>query len=160
MKKKRTITIIISCLTLAVLLLLALNAAIAASPGEGGGCIAVVFDKAAVMGADRIVVYLHDDTVTITDKSLVHEIASEFVVANRTGLCDERSGEKMEIYNGDRLVRTVYWSGCVDNLAEIYRSDALHWIFPNEGREMAGQLELSPAAYERIMEIIASQRAN
>ena len=121
---------------------------------EAGGCIAIVFDKADVMGADKIVVYAGEGVVTITDESLVKEIASNFVVANRTALCDERSGDKMEIYNGGRLVRTVYWSGCVDNLAQIYKEDALHWI-PSEGT--LGQVELPEEVYNRITQIIREQ---
>ena len=122
----------------------------------GGGCIAVVFDKASVMGADRIVVHREPEVITITDKALVREIASEFVVADRTALCESRSGEWMEIYNGGRLVRTVYWSDCVDNFAQIYETDALHWIFPSEGG--IGQLELPREFMERLEEIIQSQR--
>lgn len=122
----------------------------------GGACIAVVFDKASVMGADRIVVYRHSEIVTITNPVLIREIASEFVVANRTALCESRSGERMEIYNGGRLVRTVYWSDCVDNFAAIYEADALHWIFPSEGK--LGQLELPQEFMDRLDEIIQSQK--
>jgi hypothetical protein len=122
----------------------------------GGGCIAVAFDKASVMGADKIVLYRKTEVITITDKDLVREIAAQFVVANRTGLCESQSGEWMEIYNGGRLVRTVYWSDCVDNFAHIYEADDLHWIFPGEGG--IGQLELPREFMERLEEIIQSQR--
>ena len=121
----------------------------------GGGCIAVVFDKAAVMGADKIVAYIDDEVITISDNAAVREIAAEFVVANRSALCESRSGDKLEIYNGGRLIRTVYWSDCVDNLAHIYEEDALHWIFP-EGD--IGQVELPREVYERIMQIIEEHR--
>lgn len=121
----------------------------------GGGCIAVVFDKAAVMGADKIVAYKGDEIITITDEDLVREIASAFVVANRTALCESRSGEKLEIYNGSKLVRTVYWSDCIDNFAHIYEKDATHWIFP-EGD--LGQVELPRNVYERINQIIEEYR--
>lgn len=121
----------------------------------GGGCIAVVFDKAAVMGADKLVAHSDGAVITITDQSLVREVASNFVVANRTALCESRSGDKLEIYNGGKLVRTVYWSDCVVNLAHIYEEDALHWIFP-EGD--LGQVELPREVYERIKRIIEEHR--
>jgi uncharacterized Fe-S cluster protein YjdI len=123
---------------------------------EGGGCIAIVFDKADVMGADKIVVYDGDEVITISDEAHVREIASEFVVANRTALCESRSGDKLEIYNSGKLVRTVYWSDCVDNFAHIYEKDATHWIFPGEGD--LGQVELSRDAFDRINQIIEGYR--
>lgn len=121
---------------------------------EAGGCIAIVFDKAAVTGADKIVVYAGEGRATITDEALVKEIASNFVVANRTALCESRSGDKLEIYNGGNLVRTVYWSDCSDNFAHIYEEDALHWI-PGEGT--LGQVELPEEVYNRINQIIREQ---
>ena len=121
----------------------------------GGGCIAVVFDKAAVMGADKIVVYDGDEVITITDKEDVREIAAEFVVANRTDLCGYRSGERMEIYNGGKLVRSIYWNECCE-LADIYEVDVAHWAFPSMSK--IGQVELSQGALERINQIIEEYR--
>ena len=122
----------------------------------GGGCIGVVFDKASVMGADKIVVYRDHEVVTISDKDAVREIAAEFVVANRTDLCGYRSGERMEIYNGGRLIRSIYWNECCE-LADIYEVDATHWAFPSMSK--VGQVELSRDALERINQIIEDHRA-
>lgn len=157
-KKLIMLTILCSCL---ILFLIIASQFIAVSidgllTNAGGGCIAVAFDKAAVMGADKIVAYVDDDVITITDEALVREVSSNFVVANRTALCESRSGDKLEIYNGGRLVRTVYWSDCADNFAHIYEKDALHWIFP-EGD--IGQVELSREVYQRIIQIIEDHRA-
>ena len=129
--------------------------AVSADTNAGGGCIAVVFDKATVMGADKIVVYDGDEVITITDKEDVREIAAEFVVANRTGLCGYRSGERMEIYNGGKLVRSIYWNECCE-LADIYEVDATHWAFPSLSK--IGQVELSQDALNRVNRIINEHR--
>ena len=150
---------LLGLLVLAVALLLFVGSffiGVSADTDVGGGCIAVAFDKAFVMGADKIVAYENGAVITITDKELVQEIASHFVVANRTDLCDSRSGNILEIYNGNHLVRTVYWNGCCENSAEIYKADALHWLFPS-GSQL-GQLELPQDVYEQIKQIIYAQR--
>lgn len=106
----------------------------------GGSCIAVVFDKASVMGADRIVYQVGSKEVTITDPATVKEIASHFVVANRAGLCNAQDNRYMYIYNGDKLVRSLRWR-CCEEIVDIYEKDATHWLLPAECH--TGQVELS-----------------
>ena len=120
---------------------------------KGGSCIAVVFDKPAVKGADRIIVYEYDQVVAdISDKEEVHKIADLFTVANRTCLCDYKTGWRMEIYNGNQLVREVV-ENCCGDLYEIYDRDLLHWILPLEGDK--GQVELSHEEEQQLKDIIA-----
>ena len=118
---------------------------------EGGGCIAVAFDKASVMNADKIIMRYGDVVHTITDPDCVREIAAGFVVANRSGLCESYTDNWLEIYNGDKLVRKIRWSEH-GNLAEIYEVDAAHWVFPGESG--TGQIELSEEFMARLQEII------
>ena len=106
----------------------------------GGSCIAVVFDKAAVMGADRIIYQVGDQEITITEPDTVKKIASQFVVANRAGLCNAQDDRYMYIYNGGRLVRSLRWR-CCEEIVDIYEEDATHWLFPPECH--TGQVELS-----------------
>ena len=120
----------------------------------GGACFSVVFDKAAVMTADKIVVRDGGQVITITDKALVREIASEFVVANRTDLCGYYDDRWMEIYNGDTLVRNIHWNDH-DDLAEVYSADLFHWIFPSTSK--VGQVDLSREFVDRLEEILQSQ---
>lgn len=119
---------------------------------RGGGCFAVAFDKAAVLGADKVVIRENGMVKTITDKDLVREIASCFVVANSTDQCDSRSGSVWEIYNGDKLVRTIVWNGCCENCAVIYHADLSHWLFPSESG--LGQLALPRDTYEYLCSIV------
>ena len=75
--------------------------------GESGSCICVVFDKPFVKGADRIVIYEGDQVITVTDKETVRRIADLFVVANCTALCSPGNQRRIEIYNGNQLVRDI-----------------------------------------------------
>jgi hypothetical protein len=106
----------------------------------GGSCIAVVFDKASVMGADKIVYQIGSKEITITDPATVKEIASHFVVANRAGLCNSQDNRYMFIYNGEKLVRSLRWR-CCEEIVDIYEEDATHWLLPAECH--TGQVELS-----------------
>ena len=106
----------------------------------GGSCIAVVFDKASVMGANKIVYKAEGKEITITDPEDVKKIASQFVVANRAGLCNSQDDRYMYIYNGDKLVRSLRWR-CCEEIVDIYEEDAAHWLLPPECH--TGQVELS-----------------
>ena len=118
---------------------------------EAGSCICVVFDKPLVKGADRIVIYENGQVITITDKDTVRQIAGLFTVANRTGLCEHTGDLRLEIYNGDRLVRTIT-ENCDDGFYHIYDRDLLHWVFPSADKN--GQLELSDEDQLWLMQII------
>ena len=120
-----------------------------------GSCISVAFDKPILKGADRIVVYEGKQVITITDKEAVRRIADMFTVANRTGLCDHSSGWRLEIYNGQRLVRRVT-ENCDGRLYHIYDQDLLHWVLPSEDKN--GQVELSQEEYLRLTGIIEQYR--
>jgi hypothetical protein len=118
---------------------------------EAGSCICVVFDKPFVKGADRIVIYENGQVITITDKDTVRQIAGLFTVANRTGLCEHTGDLRLEIYNGDRLVRKIT-ENCDDGFYHIYDRDLLHWVFPSADKN--GQLELSDEDQLWLMQII------
>lgn len=107
---------------------------------EGGSCIAVVFDKHEVLGADRIVYKVGSKEVTVTDPETVRMIAEKFVVANRAGLCNSTDNKWMYIYNGDKLVRSLQWRAC-NEIVDIYETDSAHWLLPSECK--TGQVELS-----------------
>ena len=135
----------------AVVLVVILQANVAVdNSGGGGGCVSVVFDKASVMGADRIVFRENGREITVTDAEIVSRIAAEFVVANKTALCDH-TDMQIDLYNGDALVRRVFWNeSCA--LATIYDADATHWVIPFEGK--TGQVELSREFIELIRQVM------
>jgi hypothetical protein len=119
----------------------------------GGSCIAVVFDKAAVMGADKVVYKVEGKEITITDPEDVKKIASQFVVANRAGLCNAQDDRYMYIYNGDRLVRSLRWR-CCEEIVDIYEEDATHWLLPPECH--TGQVELSREFLAYLDDLLSS----
>ena len=120
---------------------------------SGGSCIAVAFDKASVMGADKIVYKAEGKEITITDPIVVKEIASHFVVATRAGLCNSQDDRYMYIYNGDKLVRSLRWR-CCEEIVDIYEEDATHWLFPPECH--TGQVELSKEFLDYLNAVLSS----
>ena len=97
---------------------------------KAGGCISVVFDKPFVKGADRIVIYEKGQAITITDKQTVRQMADLFVVANCTALCSPGNERRIEIYNGNWLVREIQQTQCGSDMYYIYECDLFHWVFP------------------------------
>ena len=120
--------------------------------GKAGSCISVVFDKPFVKGADRIVVYENGQTVTISDKDTVRDIADLFMVANCTALCSPGSERRIEIYNGNRLVRNIRQTQCGSDMYYIYEADLFHWVL-FEGYD--GEVGLSHEQQQWLDGIIA-----
>lgn len=118
---------------------------------NAGGCISVVFDKPLVRGADRIVVYEGGQVITITDKETVRQIADLFVVANCTGLCSPGNERRIEIYNGNRLVRNIRQTQCGSDMYYIYQCDLFHWVLPEPGD---GEVGLTPEEEQWLNGII------
>ena len=112
MSKKKLLLLCVGLILLVIVITQFVAVSLSGFTNVGGGCISVVFDKHFVCGADRIVVYEGDQVLTITEESTVRRIASEFVVANRTDLCGYYSDRRIEIYNGDKLVRSIRWNAC------------------------------------------------
>lgn len=122
--------------------------------GESGSCICVVFDKPFVKGADRIVIYEGDQVITVTDKETVRGIADLFVVANCTALCSPGNQRRIEIYNGNQLVRDIRWTECQSEYY-IYECDLFHWVFPEFGD---GEVSLSSEDSQWLEGIIAQHK--
>ena len=156
MSKKKLLLLCIGLILLVIVITQFVAVSLSGFTNVGGGCISVVFDKHFVCGADRIVVYEGDQVITITEKSTVRRIASEFVVANRTDLCGYYSDRRIEIYNGDKLVRSIRWNACCE-LAEIYEADAAHWLFPSTSG--IGQVEMSKEFMEWLDQTIQAESA-
>lgn len=119
--------------------------------GKAGGCISVVFDKPFVKGADRIVIYEKGQVITVTDKQTVRQMADLFVVANCTALCSPGNERRIEIYNGDRLVRDIRQNQCQSEYY-IYECDLFHWVLPECSD---GEVGLSPEDEQWLNGIIA-----
>ena len=155
LKNRKRLWIIAACITVcAVTAALLCCVACRATVNEGGGCVAVVFDKHEVRNADRIVLQDGDTVITLTDSTQVRALASEFVVANRSGLCGYYRDRWMEIYRGDKLVRNIHWNDH-DDLVTVYEADAGHWVLFGSDK---GQIQLSDEMEERINTLIESAK--
>ena len=79
-KKQKIIRVIVICLLVIAaisaypLAYLIKNVAICFNPFDAGGCVAIVYDKAAMRAADRVVLCVGEDRYEITDADFVDEI--------------------------------------------------------------------------------------
>ena len=138
----------------AVALLLWIFVGFRFQPNNAGSCLSVTFDKPFVKAADRIIVYENGRAVaTISEKEEIRQITDLFTVANCTDLCDDPTGWRIEIYNGNRLVREVN-GNCCGGLYHIYDRNLLHWIFPSGSG--TGQVELTQEEEQKLQEIISA----
>ena len=113
-----------------------------------GNAISVVFDKAQVLDADKVVLREGDKSLTITDPAQVRSIAEDFLVANSSGLCGYYQDRWIYIYNGEKLVRKIHWNDH-DNLATVYQADLTHWLSPYTTAQVTLSAEKA-AEYTRL----------
>ena len=151
-RKVKIILITIATLIAAAILFFVTSNVAISNPFSrlGNGVLSVVFDKAEVLGADKVVLRDGDKSLTITDRKQVRDIARDFVVANSWGLCGYHNDRWIDIYNGDKLVRQIHWNAH-DDLAVVYKKDSKHWML--HGSE--GQVTLSKKDAQKYNELYA-----
>ena len=116
---------------------------------EYGRCINVaVFGKWELKNVDRVVVSRHGAQTTITDQTLIDQIVSETTVATHGNIHDANDG-KIELYCGDKLLRSMGWSTCCD-LVQVYKADLTHWVIAHPEINDAGFVQLSADLVEEI----------
>lgn len=98
---------------------------------DNGGCIAIVYDKASMRAADKVVLCVEENRYDITDVFLVHWITEATMVATHTNLRYHSHTDRwIEIYHGETLVRRMQWAECVDETGVfVYREDSTHPIY-------------------------------
>lgn len=119
----------------------------------GNGVISVVFDKAEVLRADKVVLREGEKSLTITDPQQVRAIAEDFMVANSAGLCGYYNDRWIDIYHGEKLVRQIHWNDH-DDLATVYRADRTHWLWPHTEAQVSLSKE-DAAEYARLYALIS-----
>lgn len=146
-KNRRLLWIISICIcVLLPITLLALSVGVHRGSGENS-CTSVVLDRIAVRNADRILIYEGDEVFIVTDTETVRELASQFVVADRTDGKEGYSDLRLEIYSGSKLVRNVQISES-GSYAKIYDANLTHWVFSSNTKE--GQRTLTPELLQLI----------
>lgn len=111
--------------------------------GQPGECISVsLFGRFELQTVDKVVIASNGKEWTITDSNLIEQICNETRVAERINLCTE-SSKRIDLYSGDRLVRSMKWSGCCDTV-EVYEPSITHWLIaPLGDKAEGGYVELS-----------------
>ena len=109
-------------------------------PGE---CMSVsLFGRFELQNIDKAVVAADGKKWTITDSNLIEQICNETRVADRVNLCTD-SSKRIDLYSGDRLVRSMKWSSCC-NTVEVYEPGITHWLIAPLGTKVeGGYVELS-----------------
>ena len=149
--------LVIAAISVYPLAYLIKNVAICFNPFDAGGCVAIVYDKAAMRAADRGVLCVGEDRYEITDADFVDDITDELMVASRSGLRFAEIDRWIEIYDGDTLVRRILWAECTDAKGVfIYYEDKLHPVYQDEHLEYTedGQIIPSDELVEKLNAII------
>ena len=143
MTKKKKILLVLGICVIAVVLLTA-NIGFCFNPFDSGGCIAIVYDRAAMRAADRVVLCDGEDRYEITDNNatdaiMIDWITDDLLVASHTALRHAKTDRWIEIYSGDTLVRRMNWASCADETGVfIYEEDVSHQIYhayPSNGTD-------------------------
>lgn len=126
---------------------------------DSGGCIAIVYDKAAMRAADKVVLCVGENRYDIADVALVNRITEETMVATHTRLRYASSTDRwIEIYHGETLVRRMQWATCVDETGVfVYKEDSTHPIYSvNPTGPEDGMIFPSKKLVEKLNAIIAA----
>ncbi len=125
---------------------------------DSGGCIAIVYDKAAMRAADKVVLCVGEDRYDITNVFLVHWITEETMVATHTGLRYYSHIDRwIEIYRGETLVRRMQWADCLyETGVFVYQEDSTHPIYSGNVDPEDGMIFPSKLLVEKLNAIIAA----
>ena len=157
-KRRTCIAILATVVFLAAIwLVLAMNASFGGSNlfSEAYAAMSVAFDKQAMQSADRIVIRTGESEIQITDPAILAQIVKETAAATHTKVtCPEERW--IDVYCGDRLIRSMGWSGCCDTV-NVYDSDASHWVISVEGMEDGGSVYLSQELVTKLNSLLDGQ---
>ena len=125
---------------------------------DNGGCIAIVYDKASMRAADKVVLCVEENRYDITDVFLVHWITEETMVATHTGLRYHSHTDRwIEIYHGETLVRRMQWAECLyETGVFVYQEDSTHPIYSGYVDPEDGMIFPSKLLVEKLNAIIAA----
>ncbi|MBQ7858152.1 MAG: hypothetical protein IJ351_05930 [Oscillospiraceae bacterium] len=126
-----------------------------------GECVSIApFGRLELLGIDKAVITVRGETTTAADPELLRELVSETRVATHVrsscggpGHCDDPKG-KLELYRGDKLVRSMAWDLCCDAV-HVYEADATHWLIPWWCKYYGGYVYLSEDLADRLTTLAA-----
>lgn len=95
---------------------------------DPGDCLSVsLFGKFELRNIDKVILASNGKEWTITDPDLIEQICDETRIADHVNPCSE-SSKRIDLYSGDRLVRSMVWAACCDTV-EVYEPSITHWLF-------------------------------
>lgn len=93
-----------------------------------GRCLSIsLVGKWELRDVDKAVITHNGKTVSTTDLEFLSQLTKETQTATHGGDHGDES-VKIQLYCGDKLVRTMYFSECCHTIT-VYETDATHWIF-------------------------------
>lgn len=97
--------------------------------GMWDDCISVAFfEKQKMDKVDRIILRkFSKESIEITDLSIVKEIASETTISTHANQ-KMPADASIELYSGDRLIRSMQWSIDLGLVQVCEKPDATHWL--------------------------------
>lgn len=95
---------------------------------EEGSCLSIsLVGKLELRNVEKAVITYNGQMATITDSELLSQLVEETQTANYVHRCNGKTGT-IDLYRGDKLVRSMSWSGCCDAV-RVYKADVTHWLF-------------------------------
>ena len=147
---KNKAAVIELCIVLA-LLVVGICSLFRFSPGE---CICVsLFGRFELRNIDKVIISADGKEWTITDPNLIEQLCDETRVAEHINPCT-RDGRKIDLYSGDRLVRSMIWGTCCDQI-EVYKPSIIHWVIGGIGTE-SGSISMSEELLAKLNAVIKS----
>lgn len=117
-----------------------------------GGCLSVSFDKMAMNSVDKVLVDFGEKEVEITDPNFVKLLVDETMAATNVHVgCPE--DRRIDLYSGDKLIRSMGWSTCCDTV-HVYGAGDAHWTVSIEGAEADGFIYLPDSLVDRLNELL------
>lgn len=100
---------------------------------SGDGIISFsIFGKLELRGVDKMVICVGEQQFAVTDRALLDQVIGETAVATHGDLrCPGTIDRRIDLYRGEKLVRSMEWSTCTDAVF-VFEEDLTHWVFPGE----------------------------
>lgn len=135
------------------------------TPKGVGKCISIsFFDKQKLKNVDKVVLVKDfgetKKVATITDEEFIRQILEETAVATHANFgCTKGDMWRIDLYDGDKLVRSMHVSQCYGLHVNVYDSDATHWLIAPEFRftDNKGWVQLSDELYNKLMAALYAQ---
>ncbi|MBQ7415417.1 MAG: hypothetical protein IJW14_00085 [Oscillospiraceae bacterium] len=149
---KKGICILLALAAVAVLItVVACNVSFGMST-DAYAAMSIAFDRQAMASADRIVVTAKGTEIEITDPELIAQVTQQTAAATHMKFsCPE--DRRIDIYCGDRLIRSMGWSTCCD-MVNVYDTNGTHWVISVEGIEEGGSVYLSEELRSKLNALI------